>query len=92
MNFLEVRNNIAHMLHQDPNGISNPPINDPDEDENLVNPNSINMTNINGIELKWLDNKVLINPNEKPSFSITYDDRTEGEIAAEVTKIIQYLQ
>lgn len=92
MNFYKVRENLAHMLHQDPMGIKNPPINDPDENKNNVNPSSLNMTNINGIQMKWEDEKVLINPQNDPSFSIKYEDRTEGEIAAEVVRILQYLE
>lgn len=97
LNFLEVRNNLAHMLHEDPLQIQNPPFEHEGEEfeegdkEKGYNPSSLSMTNINGIELKWLDEKVLINPENDPSFSITYDDRTEGEISAEVVKIIEHL-
>jgi len=94
MNFYEVRNNLSRMMHPDPNGLL-------DEDYSLndstkvrtdfVNPSSFDMTEVRGIEMKWMDDKVLINPDNDPSFSIKYEDRTEGEIAAEVTKIIDYL-
>lgn len=93
MNFLQVRNNLAHMLHQDPNGITKPPIDDPDENKEIVNHQSLDLTNpVGSIECDWWGDHVRIfDPEREISFSISYENRTEGEIAAEVTKILDYL-
>lgn len=79
MNFFQVRENLAHMLSDNSYIVSN------------ANPKKIDMTNINGIRLYWDNEKVYMNINSEPSFSITYGDRTEGELAAEVVKILQHL-
>ena len=93
MNFLEVRNNIAHMLHEDPLGIENPPINDPNEGEKIVNHSALDMTNpVGNIECEWFDDHVSIyDPDKDTQFSIAYENRTEGEISSEVVKIFDYL-
>ena len=94
MNFLEVRNNIAHMLEHDPLSIENPPM----EKENkggvsTINHSALDMTNpVGNIECEWFDDHVSIyDPDKDTQFSIAYENRTEGEISSEVVKIFDYL-
>jgi len=81
------------MIHHDPNGIDSPPINDPDEENNIVNHASLDMTNpLGNIQTEWFDDFVRIyDPDRDISFNISYEGRTEGQISAEVTKILEYL-
>lgn len=88
MNFLQVRNNIAHMLSEDPLGINNPFTHDG------VNHESLSMIEpIDNIHCDWQENVVEIYDSEEDvKFSIKYQNRTEGELASEMIKIFDHLR
>jgi hypothetical protein len=88
MNFLQVRNNLAHMMAEDPLGINDPLTHEGVDHESLdmVNP-------VDNFRCNWMDNYVEIYDSDNDlKFKIKYEDRTEGEIASEVVAIINHLQ
>ncbi len=75
------------MLARDPNGIKNPLTHtDPKPEKiDLQNPTS-------GVYCDWRDNKVtMLHKPKGVRFTVNYEGRTAGEVAAEITKIINHL-
>lgn len=74
------------MLNEDPLGILSPLT-------HSVKPEELDLTNpIGNIQCNWQDEYVrLYDPEKDLAFKVKYKNRTEGEVAAEITKIMDYL-
>lgn len=83
MNLSEMRNLLGHMLNSDPMGIKSPMSHNHNQEVSVMYP-------VEGIRLDWHDDSVTVTTNEV-TFDLLYNNRTEAELASELTDIIDYL-